>query len=92
MGTAPVKERKSQLLGKDWDQELSCLMEQLIQDPRGGLAPHGKERMGSGHETVGEEIRHRGPDHADLLCQGKEVALILSSRRSPERVLSRGMG
>ena len=91
MGTAPVKEKKSQLLGKGWDQELSSLRGQLVQDPRGGLVPHGKERVGSGQEPGGEERRHRGPDRADLLCQGKQVAFILSSRRSSERVSSRGL-
>lgn len=55
------------------------------------LASHGKERMSSGQEPVGEKRRHPGPDQADLLCPGKQLVFILSSRRSLERALSRGM-
>lgn len=38
MGTAPGEERKNQLWGKGWDQELSSLREQLINDLGGGNA------------------------------------------------------
>ena len=37
------------------------------------LAPNETARMGSGQEPVKEKRRHPGPDHEDLLCQGKQI-------------------